>query len=81
MVILLFKALITLAILTHNNEDPSIFKLPFFATYNIGGAKELVVLLLNGDIWYKQWAKRVGYPLELDKMTFCYNYIFKCCLI
>jgi len=48
-VLLLFKAFITLAILTHNNEDPSIFKLPFFATYNIGGAKELVVLLLNGD--------------------------------
>ncbi len=32
----------------------------FFATQIICGAKERVVLLwLSGDIWYKQWTKRV----------------------
>jgi len=31
----------------------------------LGGAKELVVLLwLSGDIKYKQWTKRVGFPFK-----------------
>ncbi len=35
-----------------------------FITYNIIGAKELMVLLwLSGDILYKQCTKRVGLPL------------------
>jgi len=33
----------------------------FFAIWNIGGAKELVVLLWLSDyVWNKQWTKRVG---------------------
>jgi len=42
-----------------------LFIVDFFATQIIGGTKELVVLLWSsGDIYYKQWTKRVGSPLE-----------------
>jgi len=45
----------------------------YFKPKNIGGAKELVVLLwLSGDILYKQWTKRVGLPfMKLLKTSFC----------
>jgi len=52
------------------------FYCQFFCYKNIGGAKELVVLLwLSGDIQYKQWTKRVGLPLTTWNGTclFCFH--------
>ncbi len=42
---------------------------------NIGGTKELVVLLwLSGDIWYRYWTKRVGSPFVNDYV----KVLFRC---
>jgi len=47
------------------------FNYQFFCLKNIGGAKELVVLLwLSGNIWNKQWIKSVGLQLTLVRIGF-----------
>jgi len=58
--------IIFVLILTTFKWELYLFIANFFATQIIGGAKDLVVLLwLSGNIYYKQWTKRVVSPLHV----------------